>query len=143
MLRIAWLICAYGLKLRAMNRKNHVTLGLFVGAAAGIGGYAIHCRRSGEPVKWVELLLHGGSGALMGMLAGALPDILERPVHPHHRGTFHSLSMLAALIFFTGSWFRRTLDKGGDCSPLVLGGVLGYCSHLVSDSLTPMGLPLL
>jgi len=75
--------------------------------------------------------------------AGAIiPDVIERPTNPEHRGMFHSWSMLS-LIFISAFLLcfvviPRYSEK---IFPYpIFGFLLGYLSHLLLDSTTKMSL---
>lgn len=74
--------------------------------------------------------------ALIGVI---LPDILEPPTDPRHRGSFHSkeafkwvgmILLITALIGLLSYQFY-----------MASGFFLGYFVHLLADSITPAGLP--
>lgn len=106
------------------NRRTH----LFVGALVGSIGAALHPRLAGVPLG--QKLLVGGS---LGAAGALLPDLLEPADSPFHRDLAHSavsLGVSTKLGFMKDAPFLSLL-------------ALGYASHLVLDSGTPAGLPLL
>lgn len=147
------------------NRKQHAVLG----AAAGVSGYALYSWIMQEEMSLPELI----GFALSGTVGAFLPDIVEPATNPNHRSFFHSVSFVGAAgpTVWSSAWRVRdeqirlaegyearanaTLDIYEKSSlgwqavwyrflaGLLPGLVLGYASHLVADSLTPKGLPLL
>lgn len=91
-----------------------------------------------------ERLLLGGL-LTVGALAGAkLPDVLEPAIHSHHRAVFHSF-----VVLFGAGWAAKKLwewrpetAEQRQLRAVLLGVLIGYCSHLGLDSFTPRGLPI-
>lgn len=82
-----------------------------------------------------------GSGAV-GALAAMIPDVLEPATNPNHREFFHSY----VLLITTLTTELHILDKVQAnylLKLLSLAAAGGYSSHLLADSCTPEGLPLL
>lgn len=77
-------------------------------------------------------------------LGAVLPDILEPPRNRRHRKFFHSILFLTLLLSFLDNVYTAVLIS--DLADKVTIGLLfagaGYASHLVLDSLTPAGLPV-
>ena len=77
-----------------------------------------------------------------GLVGGLLPDILEPPVHWTHRGFFHSLELLGFLVFFLLIGWASSISRIHDPIALfIFLTMISYCSHLLADSTTRMGLP--
>jgi len=117
-----------------MNHKQHT----FAGALAGAGVYLLHQKRIGH-----QPTLRGAAlAAIEGAIGGMLPDDLEPPDNPNHRGPFHSIATGIAVAkngqrIFASEGMPQYLKEG-------LGSVCaGYVSHLLLDATTPKGLPLL
>lgn len=73
----------------------------------------------------------------VGALAATLPDWLEPGTSPNHRGFFHSVAVLVAII-----WLLMVVPIGTLATiALWVVAALGYASHLVADSFTPRRLP--
>lgn len=116
------------------NFKTHVTIGGGVGFAAYC---AVHqLKKVVQPDKkfdWLEAAVWAGTAAL----AASLPDFLEPATSPNHRGFFHSILVLVALL-----WLLGRLGAGGVAMiGLFFVAGLGYVSHLAADALTPRCLP--
>ncbi|HOO55514.1 MAG TPA: metal-dependent hydrolase [bacterium] len=109
-----------------------------VGAVTGAAYYTIDRKISDsefDPEKAAACFMLGG-------LAGSLPDILEPPLHRKHRSFFHSFTTLGAAVYA----FNRidSIDDIGDEDKTILKSMLSaYLTHLLLDSRTPAGLPLL
>ncbi len=81
-----------------------------------------------------------------GAIAGSkLPDVLEPAIHSHHRAFFHSF-----VVLIGAAWAGRKLWDWRPQTPqqrqvraLLLGALIGYCSHLGLDALTPRSLPVI
>lgn len=77
-------------------------------------------------------------------LGAVLPDMIEPPRNRHHRKFFHSLLCLSLLLLFLNQTYLSLLS-GGLADEVTFGlffAGAGYASHLVLDSLTPAGLPV-
>ena len=76
---------------------------------------------------------------------GTLPDLLEPATSPNHRQFFHSLTfmgLVAAGMYKLYQWEAEDeIDKLMRFTLLVAGGA--YVTHLLMDSSTPKGLPVL
>lgn len=78
----------------------------------------------------------------LGGLGGSMPDIIEPATNPNHRKFFHSAGFSA----FLASLLKEFTD-GNEVSHenklalTIL--ILSYLSHILSDSTTPKGIPLL
>lgn len=147
------------------NHNEH----LIWGAVAGAGYCLLSSSVRRREISLAELL----GGALSGAIASKLPDVIEPATHPNHRSTFHSASFLvttgivalpwaeqerqrqyqladyartqenvSANEIEQGYWLRKALWHEF-VAGLFAGLVVGYISHLVADSLTPKGIPIL
>jgi len=84
--------------------------------------------------------------SILGVIGGALPDKIEpASIGPHHRQFFHSLVTLGAVgygVYKAYKWEPETdLGKCLRVAAMMLG--VGYASHLIADSTTPKGLPVI
>ncbi len=71
------------------NGSTHKLLGV----AAAIGAAAVSSRELPDDAKLAYRL-----GASIGGLAGGImPDVLEPPMHPHHRGACHSVAITVGI----------------------------------------------
>lgn len=81
----------------------------------------------------------------LGAFFGKLPDIIEPAYHPNHRQFFHSTLTFSAIGFGVYKAYQWETETGFE---KILRGVMliagcSYLSHLVCDSTTPKGLPLI
>jgi len=116
------------------TRLEHV----LIGALAGLGIYSLY--------KWLKketATLEGALGSVaFGGLVGLVPDVIEPATSPNHRSLFHSV----ALLFLLGygnlkAWQSLQLSEDQKLFVSILSAAYG--SHLISDSTTKKGLPLL
>jgi len=148
-----------------MNRKAHVAWGAATGAT-------VAALRAKDEEPW-KALLEATGGALGGAIGGRLPDVLEPAIHPRHRDVAHSATALvvsgslayralqgweehcrgranqfAAVRSTATTDLDRLVALLGEAFWHVAAGVLaglggGYASHLVMDSGTSMGIPVI
>ena len=83
--------------------------------------------------------------AAIAAIATNLPDLIEPAINPHHRQFFHS-ALFGGLVTAAGvklyQW--QPEDEWEDVlRQVLLVGCGAYVIHLLADSLTPRGLPLL
>jgi membrane-bound metal-dependent hydrolase YbcI (DUF457 family) len=109
-----------------------------IGAVTSASFYAIDRGISNKPIDGEAL----GASFMLGGLAGALPDILEPPLHRRHRSFFHSFTTLSAAAY-TFTRIDENEDLSDDQKILLKAALAAYLSHLLLDSRTPVGLPLL
>ena len=93
------------------------------------------------PLFIIFLKLNWNFTYLIGMFVGAvIPDILDPPTDYTHRKFFHSKRVLKFLSTWgLGITFILGLVSYGFF--WIFFGNIGYISHLLLDSTTPMGLP--
>jgi membrane-bound metal-dependent hydrolase YbcI (DUF457 family) len=116
------------------NLKTH----MLIGGAAGITAYAVYCHYQNREFK----LLDAVGSAIISVVGGIAPDIIEPALDPNHRAFFHSLVGGTTLVHGV----RKTWNAAGLSSEFkfVLALLaIGYVSHLLADAATPKGLPLL
>lgn len=117
------------------NAKTHLLVGAGVGVALYIADRKLFHKK--------DVTMGGIMGSLfLGMVGGLMADWLEPASHPNHRKFFHSL------VFMGGTF----LYKDELCEWLGLGQegrkyfdwfISAYGSHLVLDSATAKGLPII
>lgn len=147
-----------------MNGQAHMTIGLAAGIA---GGYTLALRAHREPT-----LAEICGWAAGGVCGSKIPDFLEPAYCPSHRKFCHSgctlvLNLLALESKTLEGWIQSLHRNAADQRLLsqadpqntffysirailfeFLAGLLpallaGYASHLIADSATPYGLPLI
>lgn len=109
-------------------------------AALAVGGTSLACEASEGEITGKPIL-----DASIAALATNLPDLLEPAIHPHHRQFFHSLAC-GGLVAYAGIKLYEWNPEGEwqkGLRQLLLIGSAGYLIHLLADSLTPRGLPLI
>jgi membrane-bound metal-dependent hydrolase YbcI (DUF457 family) len=147
------------------NRDVHLS----AGAAAGTT-YATYLAWD-QPGPHVVAEAIGG--VVGGIVGGLLPDWIDTPDSPHHRGEAHSLSITGAVGYFVSDqlpeWQSSLRNKAEHYARMhaastaglpqvgyaileflfrflagaLAGFLAGYGSHLALDSLTPSSLPIL
>lgn len=123
---------------------EHAKTGFIVGLI--VGGLISFLRQSTESdlkgdknIDWSEIIGWSLIGGLVSFFFSLLPDILEPAYTPNHRGFFHSFTVFGLLAI---ALFK--IDQSTELDilrkSLFFCGIVGYGSHLVLDSKTPMGL---
>ncbi len=117
-----------------MNRQAHMA----IGAPAGGVGYVLACRWLDEEPALGGMLFRAGAGAV----AACLPDILEPPHHPNHRGFAHSLVVNTAIAVGTRKlWLNPNIPPQQKIAWTSCG--LAYVTHSILDATTPMSVPII
>lgn len=115
------------------NGSTHVLAGSLAGLTV-----ALTDPKSNTPT---DVLL----ATTVGAMSGKFPDMLEPATSPHHRQFFHSMVTFAAVGYGT----KRIYDWQPEPQAqkllrlLLLAAGVGYLSHLILDSMTPMSLPMI
>jgi membrane-bound metal-dependent hydrolase YbcI (DUF457 family) len=147
------------------NRDAHDKLG----ALAGPGYCLASAAANNATVSGWELF----GSLLSSLVTSHLPDALEPPTNPNHRATCHSVTGLGVLIFLLAPRLEAERNKRRDLAAqcrwkaawartpeererhlqesrqheliagALAGAIPGYASHLIADSQTPKGLPLI
>ena len=128
------------------NRKKHLKVGAFAGLAiSALTNIQKQLeRRQANPCikfNWLELALWSSAGAGVGAACGVLPDLLEPAEHPDHRDLFHSITTGTAIVYGMYKANNSNLSEDDKTLINIAGG--GYLSHLLLDSETPNGLPII
>lgn len=110
--------------------------------AGGLGAGLVTAFLDQNPAE--ERLMLSAIVTASAVVGSKLPDVLEPAIHSHHRQFFHSLLILGGAVCavqWLWKWRPETTEQR--CLRAVLCGLLvGYCSHLGMDLLTPRGLPV-
>ncbi len=88
-----------------------------------------------------ELIINSTTGTIFGAIGGILPDKIEPAKNPHHRKFFHSKSTLAFISYKTYQYNNKEFPHIIKNS--INSFTAGYASHLILDSMTPKGLPVI
>ncbi len=120
-----------------MNGSAHKA----IGAAAGMTTLAIDDNPDKQSVAHNPLI-----ATPLATLGGMLPDLLEPASRgPHHRQFCHSVVAFGAVgygVYRTYKWEPQAeWEKGLRIAAIMIG--VGYLSHLIADSSTPRGLPII
>ncbi len=147
------------------NRKTHDAVGAGSGAAIAL------CLARDQDLVGVVFETLGG--ALAGTYASRLPEVFDRPVSPNHRSLGHGFlpngSGLVLAAKYASEWQTLLRDEAKKFARLqtetktaseanwylvleilshiasgaIAGALAGYASHLILDSRTKKGLPLI
>ena len=136
------------------NKQVQLLVGTMSGAAAGYFVYPSQ--------NLFDQALASLGGSVGGSLTVLLPDLIDPPTGPSHRGIGHSLLLNSGLIalgkdklmnWVEGSYLKakQAEDSGNDLlaalwhflGGLLLGLAMGLISHLALDAVTPRSLPLI
>lgn len=113
---------------------------LGISAVASAGTYLFMCKYYGRKPDLGEFLVCEG----LGLAAGIAPDVLEPATDPNHRSFGHSLvlgSGLARLGIVKCCRENADWQEFMKIASAVV--IVSYVVHLIADSCTPRGLPLL
>lgn len=127
------------------NFKKHATTGGVVGLTfvALTNLIQQNKRAKTDPnykFDWAEFILKSLAGGGVGAFCGVLPDLLEPATCPNHRKLFHSVTT-ASLISY-GLYKANTSSLSSNDKEIINIAGAGYLSHLLLDSETEFGLPL-
>ena len=140
------------------KRKEHIKTSSSIGAVgAGVWSY-----KNGDNIDEIICSIFGGCAG--GKAVARLPDIIDPPISPNHRGVGHGVLPNIVLAKELQSTFFKLLNalqklvddlKSIGTSPYILlalvckfvwgviiGAVFGYGAHLLTD-LRTSGLPLI
>ena len=116
------------------NKWEHILAG------ALIGGFCMYCytKISGRQLTQEDIL----KASLVGGLGGFLPDLLEPADNPRHRKFFHSIALMLINLYGNQRLMENpSIDE--ETKKLLYTLNAGYLSHLVLDSETTAGLPII
>lgn len=117
-----------------MKIEDHEVLGALIALA----NECAYKQKKGQPMTLGDII----KSLVLGGLAGIAPDIIEPATSPNHRGFFHSVGMLKILVHVQEkTWQAQNLKE--EQKQLISALIDAYKSHLLSDSTTTKGLPLL
>jgi len=130
------------------NKKEHVKAAAVWGAIIGGLSNVIKQQKEidkGEKLDFNYLDLVGKSllGAGLAGIGARLPDILEPANNPNHRKFFHSVAVGMGVTYAQLEAKRKLQNKDDFWTEVVSSVGLGYVVHLLQDSQTPKGLPII
>lgn len=113
---------------------------LGISAVVSAGTYLFMCRYYGRKPAFGEFL----ACEAVGLAAGVAPDMLEPATDPNHRAFGHSLTLGTGLARFGIVRCCRENADWEEFTKIVSAvAIVSYAVHLIADSCTPKGLPLL
>jgi inner membrane protein len=120
------------------NPKTHSVVGAAVGAGLNIAKQmAQKAADSDYQFDFLELIVWSGVGGAVACIA----DVLGPALHPNHRRICHSLAVAGLILRgLVGDHARNFTADQRDCANLF---GYPYLSHLLLDSMTKKGLPLI
>ncbi len=129
------------------NRQVHLRAGAITGAlTSGVRSlYREHQRQLQQPgyqIDWLKVAGMTLAGTGVGAILALLPDILEPATDWRHRKFFHSMTT-AGLVAYATYLNETNQEIPDELRQLLTVGAAGYLSHLVLDSQTPIGLPII
>jgi len=110
-----------------------------VGGIVGTSNYMFQHKTQNQNFDLIELLGVGLSSAFVGLLA----DIIDLPTNPHHRSLGHSLLLNSYILPKFWNIIENNPNLNFKEKKFYQSLICAYSSHLVLDSTTPMGLPLI
>lgn len=117
------------------TRKTH----FLVGAVTGLLCYSYLKGQRNEKVTPGEALAVG----LFSGGAAILPDVIEPPTGPNHRGLSHSATVTAVAVPKAWKAVEEKPDITRTQKDFLQSILLAFASHNLLDSTTSAGLPLL
>ena len=134
------------------SRREHDEIGGKVGVIAGV----LSAWLRGDLHEPLDVLAAAAGGYCGGRFGSILPDVFEPATSPNHRSTMHSVVVTSAIVAKGGAVL---MDVGGQvvasaqtrsdrmlrvaAASALAAAPIGYASHVVADSETPAGVPIL
>lgn len=127
------------------NKSEHVSAGFWL---VGIFNFVSSAARQNNEVRlglrqdtniW-EAVGDGIVGGIGGAVGSILPDVLDPPINPNHRGRGHSIgNLLLSLKFASETAITNNVKLDRFIKSLAGGNAL----HILQDSQTPKGIPII
>lgn len=118
------------------NRAEHAVFNGVAGATA-----VLIARQADDPDRAAHAWLMAAATASLP----SLPDVIEPPINPIHRGVFHSWAVLGVSGYLTWRACKWRPDepllKGIRIAAIVVG--IAYTAHLARDACSARSLPLI
>lgn len=115
------------------NRDMHGEVGFLVGSAT----YWIVMRMWNKEPKVGKAIGYGVAGAFAAML----PDWMEPPTSPNHRGPLHSAASASVAAYYAGKLVSDPM-LNEESKAAITAISTAFLSHHLLDHITPKGIPL-
>jgi len=109
-----------------------------IGAGVGVGVLVIYKLVKDQKPSFGEFI----AAAIGGAAFGLLPDLLEPATDPNHRQFFHSYAAAGLISWANLKVWQNPILLEKDKLHFTLASA-GYLSHLLADSGTPKGVPII
>lgn len=127
------------------NRNEHLNAGFWV---LGFVNFIVSATRQSEEIRlgsrqeidFMEAIGDGIIGGTGGVLGSMIPDIIDPPTNPNHRGRAHSITNLALTAGIIGG---NSLSENTKLNIFLKSIVGGNGIHILQDSETPKGIPII
>ena len=128
------------------NFETHLKTGILTGLINAAGKTLLKeiqkvQQNPNQEIDWLRITRNSALGGIAGGIGGSLPDTLEPADNPHHRKFFHS--KMVAVSVGTGMYYNEKSELNEDAKIVISSAGYGYISHLLLDSQTPRGLPII
>ena len=117
------------------NRNTHMLAGGITGGC----NYLLQHKKNNMEINILELIGVFASSSVVGVLA----DIIDPPSNPNHRSLGHSLGINTMLIPHLWKLIENNENMSFKQKKFYQSLIYAYGSHLILDSTTPKGLPLI
>jgi hypothetical protein len=127
------------------NKSEHLSTGFWV---TGFFNFFASAARQNEEFKLglrrdtslLEAIGDGIIGGTSGAFGSMVPDLIDPPTNPNHRGRAHSFSNLVLSASIVGG---NPLSENSKINIFLKSFVGGNALHILQDSETPKGIPII
>jgi inner membrane protein len=125
------------------NKKEHQVAGVSVSISIEILNLLFK-KLNGKDINFKEVAKSIFFAGLGGLAGGRMPDLFEPAYHYTHRKFFHSWSLGTAVGYGVYKLsLSNTLQNKKYLKVFLRGTGVSYITHLVQDSQTTIGLPVI